>query len=372
MNTCEEWLDKVVYFGSHLKSTLSQSRFALGLWFANHLITHDKSLFLSEIKSKFEKHNLDVFTLNAFPYGNFHQKEVKTQVYLPNWSDVSRKEYTLNCAKALVFLSEHSFVTVSTLPLGYKRGWNLEKQQQAVNLILDLILDLEKLEQQTKKRVQVCLEPEPGCVLEYSLEVVEFWEEWLLPNAKKKGVPINIVSRYLGICYDTCHQAVQFESPEKSLQLLAEHQISIGKMQLSNALEFKPDPKQLSSKFRQQFIEPKFLHQTVIQKPNQNYFFEDLQEAYYLPLAYWSYFWRVHYHIPLFSQELVTSEFLNTTVKFMKQSLNFALNHNLCSHFEIETYTWEILPFQWRPDNDGSLVKGIAKEFDFVRNCVSN
>ena len=38
--------------------------------------------------------NCYVFTINGFPFGNFHGTRVKEQVYLPDWTAPERLEYT--------------------------------------------------------------------------------------------------------------------------------------------------------------------------------------------------------------------------------------------------------------------------------------
>ncbi|SVB01652.1 uncharacterized protein METZ01_LOCUS154506, partial [marine metagenome] len=38
--------------------------------------------------------NCYVFTINGFPYGNFHGSRVKEQVYVPDWTSSDRLEYT--------------------------------------------------------------------------------------------------------------------------------------------------------------------------------------------------------------------------------------------------------------------------------------
>src|SRR5262245_4197092 len=36
------------------------------------------------------------FTLNGFPFGDFHQRVVKHQVYHPTWAEPARLQYTLD------------------------------------------------------------------------------------------------------------------------------------------------------------------------------------------------------------------------------------------------------------------------------------
>ncbi|MGH7947499.1 MAG: metabolite traffic protein EboE, partial [Opitutaceae bacterium] len=41
-----------------------------------------------------QRHECYVFTINGFPYGNFHGSRVKEQVYAPDWSTPERVAYT--------------------------------------------------------------------------------------------------------------------------------------------------------------------------------------------------------------------------------------------------------------------------------------
>jgi hypothetical protein len=41
------------------------------------------------------------YTVNGFPYYDFHQKVVKHQVYLPTWRDPERRDFTLDLVHVL-------------------------------------------------------------------------------------------------------------------------------------------------------------------------------------------------------------------------------------------------------------------------------
>ncbi|MDE0822115.1 MAG: hypothetical protein OSA95_13410, partial [Opitutales bacterium] len=49
---------------------------------------------LLEFQRWLEINNSYVFTINGFPYGQFHGTRVKEQVYRPDWSTPERLEYT--------------------------------------------------------------------------------------------------------------------------------------------------------------------------------------------------------------------------------------------------------------------------------------
>ncbi len=51
--------------------------------------------------------------------------------------------------------------------------------------------------------------------------------------------------------------------------------------------------------------------------------------------------WRVHFHVPVFVDHFGR---LSSTQDETIRSLGTLLEGNHSSHFEIETYTWEVLP----------------------------
>ena len=51
--------------------------------------------------------------------------------------------------------------------------------------------------------------------------------------------------------------------------------------------------------------------------------------------------WRIHFHVPIHRATLGR---LHTTQAWLESALAFAVERRLTSHFEVETYTWELLP----------------------------
>ena len=96
---------------------------AAGLWLANPVVGEllDSPDRMTELTNVLIEHDLTCYTLNAFPFGDFHSERVKENVYLPDWSQENRLEYTENCAKILaVLLDENVEGSISTVPLGFK------------------------------------------------------------------------------------------------------------------------------------------------------------------------------------------------------------------------------------------------------------
>lgn len=95
------------------------SELAAGLWLAAPVIRELEQTpdgvkrFADGLRSR----GLTCYTLNAFPYGDFHSARVKENVYLPDWTQPNRLDYTLACARVLAaFLPEGVDGSISTVP----------------------------------------------------------------------------------------------------------------------------------------------------------------------------------------------------------------------------------------------------------------
>ena len=75
---------------------------------------------------------LTLHTVNAFPYGGFHDEVVKHAVYLPTWAEPERLEYTFQCAQILADLMPAGEVgSISTLPLAWRDPWTAQQDAAA-------------------------------------------------------------------------------------------------------------------------------------------------------------------------------------------------------------------------------------------------
>jgi hypothetical protein len=69
--------------------------------------------------------------------------------------------------------------------------------------------------------------------------------------------------------------------------------------------------------------------------------------------------WRIHFHVPLFAAEY---DGLGSTQSYVRQVIDMARRTRLTRHFEIETYTWDVLP----PGLKVDLLDSIGREYDWV------
>ena len=338
----------------------------VGLWLAAPAAAslQDQSQ-LADFREWLEQQELVPFTLNGFPYGNFHSEVVKHEVYKPTWFSRDRLTYTTNLVDALHgLLPEGMEGSISTLPIAWDRKSMTPAQWvQTSQQLLQLCRYLHQLEQETGRLIYVCLEPEPGCVLDIAKDIIDLFTERLLPFDDD-----NIVTRYLRICHDVCHSAVMFESQADVLNRYQQLGIRIGKVQISSAVRVNFDsiaPEQRSAALKQlaHFDEPRYLHQTSVQEPSgETRFYEDLNLALdtVTQTTDLKSTWSIHFHVPVYLPSL---GLLGTTQTDILECLRACKSMPELKHYEVETYAWNVLPKEHQVDN---LASGIAEEMNWV------
>ena len=71
--------------------------------------------------------------------------------------------------------------------------------------------------------------------------------------------------------------------------------------------------------------------------------------------------WRIHYHVPLHSPP---TELFDTTSDHILGVMDLlAANPEICTHLEMETYTWEVLPAELK---DRDVVDQLAAEYEWT------
>ena len=280
--------------------------------------------------------NCYVFTINGFPYGNFHGSRVKEQVYVPDWTSPDRLEYTNRIFELIADLVPEGVEgSVSTLPGSFKEFITEESQEQQIrDNIWKCVEHIAALSDRTGKTLHLGLEPEPLGYFETSAETVHFFE-----SLKAEHSTDSKLIDHLGVNYDTCHLAVEYEEPQNALGALSEAGLRISKLHLSSALIVKPDA-DTKAKLKP-FEEDVYLHQ-VVEKTNSGGLnrYRDLDVA--MAAEKNSAEWRIHFHIPLHSPD---GSWFRTTRDHIGGVLDMLREDpGLCSHLEMETYTWEVLP----------------------------
>ena len=300
---------------------------------------------LKNFQKWLEKHQCYVFTINGFPYGNFHGQRVKEQVYAPDWCSDDRLSYTKCLFDILVeLLPEGVDGSVSTVPGSFKEF--ITSQEQEVGIIQNIKATVEymaDLGQRRGKDLHLGIEPEPLGWIENIQETIAFFDRF------REGLSRELWP-YLGVNYDTCHMAIEYEDAGSALRKLEERDIRLSKLHLSSALKVVPDEQSLES--LKHFLDDVYLHQVIARtKEGSLIRYRDLDEALSLtkPEIEKQVEWRVHFHVPL---HMPDSEIFRSTSDHLQSVLAYLREKPLtCSHLEIETYTWEVMPDEIKAAN---------------------
>src|SRR5262245_33910331 len=222
------------------------------------------------------------YTMNGFPYGDFHQAVVKHRVYEPTWWQPERLHYTMQLVEILdTILPAGLEGSISTLPIAWGTPCpDRSELEQAAGQLRQAAEWLHRLEAEDGRLISICLEPEPGCVFSFADDLVHFFQ-WQLFG----GPHDDYVRRHIRVCHDVCHAAVMFEEQEEVLRKYAAAGIGVGKIQVSAALRmnldlFEPpaaEPRAQALKQLADFAEDRYLHQTVVRRGGEEVFYEDLQ-----------------------------------------------------------------------------------------------
>ena len=212
---------------------------------------------LKNFKQWLEIQNAYVFTINGFPYGNFHGQRVKEKVYQPDWTEPARLSYTITLFEILAFLlAEGSEGSVSTLPASFKEFHSGDLPEAGYQHLLTCAEKIEELSVQHGLDLHLGLEPEPLGWFETTSETLVFFEE-LLKRAKDP----ELVCRRIGVNYDCCHLALEYEDAKEGLTALQDAGIRLSKLHISSALKTTPCKENLQE--LKHYVEEVYLHQVI-------------------------------------------------------------------------------------------------------------
>ncbi len=229
---------------------------------------------------------------------------MKENVYRPDWMTRERLDYTLNCATVLAKLLPAGVEgTMSTLPLGF-RGFERPADflERCATQIVECANQLARIQSDAGKTIRLAIEPEPLCVLETTPEAID-WFKLLWRVAERNGAS-DAVRNHIGLCYDVCHQAVEFEDVGESIRSLTREGVRINKLHASCALQLDNPMQNADGRLAlQRFVEPRYLHQTIARTSIGGIaravdLTHDLIDSPQSPFREAA-AWRVHFHVPV-------------------------------------------------------------------------
>lgn len=362
-----------------LSESHGQTELGVGLWIpdrASQELTEGSlnpaAETLAEFKAFLARNRLLGFTINGFPFANFHGDEVKQRVYLPTWASVDRLAYTQRLAVILAGLlpDNQPFGSISTLPIGWPSNpfgsgeTEGDQWSTAGENFRRLALFLQRIHRETGKHIVVAIEPEPGCMLDCIDDMLRFFDTELSDPIHRK---------YITACHDICHSAVMNEPQREVVQRYSDAGITIGKVQVSSAIvaDWKTIPTDRWSDALDQlreFAEDRYLHQTGQLRSDGGFeLATDLPEllSRVTPdvLSEMDR-WVIHFHVPIFLEafgHLTTSR--DAVVDCLNALSDPTINVDFTGHLEVETYAWTVLPESMR---QRGLAQDIASELAWL------
>jgi hypothetical protein len=361
----ESWAETFASLNEHTLAVRERvcpdKPYAIGLRLSNRAALElSEAGTLLQFQRWLEQKDCYVFTINGFPFGQFHGTRVKEQVYSPDWTSPERLAYTNRLFDLLAQLVPAGVEgSVSTLPGSFKEFISTPEQERAIRSnIWRCVEHVEKLSARAGKKLHLGVEPEPLGWFENSAETVRFFGQM---GEEHPGD--SRLKEYLGVNYDTCHFAIEFEEPRPAIAALQREGIKISKLHLSSALKARPTT--TARQALAAFADDIYLHQVVVRtREGRRLIYRDLGPALESQAAIENpetSEWRIHFHVPLHSPAADwhqnTSDHVEGVLDLLKE------NPGLCSHLEMETYTWEVLP---KALKNRTVVEQLVAEYDWT------
>ena len=228
--------------------------------------------------------------------------------------------------------------------------------------ILDHVSYLVRLRELTNATVVLAIEPEPACFIETIDEAIDFFSRYLFQSSE---LSVDDVKRHVGVCFDTCHMAVEFEDAAAALGRLDAAGICVPKFQISSALRIpRPSAGSAARHALASFADATYLHQVVERREQALSRFVDLPDA-LATQGCRDCEWRVHFHVPVFLPKMGE---LETTQPDLIAVLDLLKQRRERSCLEVETYTWDVLPAEYKTVD---MHAAIARELAWVRNRLT-
>lgn len=335
---------------------------------------------LEALKAFLEEQQCYIFTLNGFPYGQFHGTRVKEDVYLPDWQDTERLRYTNQLADVLAkLLPDGQQGSISTVPGAFKgRVADNDAVALMARNMVEHVAHLARIERDGGQCIVLALEPEPCCFLETIAESVAFFRDYLFGAHAVEQLTdtlevdaasaASLLRKHLTLCLDLCHAAIEFENADACFDTLAQAGIRIGKLQISAGLRLE-NVTTTSAELLRPFVDATYLHQVVERHDGTLTRYTDLPDALASlnadsDASSAAREWRVHFHVPVFLDDL--GEFSSTQF-FIREALTRHREDPVSDHLEVETYTWNVLPARYRTE---SVDEAIVRELAWVRDAL--
>lgn len=322
----------VVQWGAGLQAAGLRAPYGFGLHVSARAAEHytASAEARAELQQAMTHAQVQCWTANAFPFGDFHAAKVKEAAFLPDWTSSERLRFTLQVAQLLAALApdDGSPLSISTCPLGYGKS---AREDAVAHVHLRQTADaLQQLSDRHQRAFILSIEPEP----DGGFERVADLAQWLAAH-------FDVAHRaHLGICFDLCHAAVVGESVAEILSTVQETGVPIGKVQISSALAIPSAHSASTLAFLQRLTDDPYLHQVRgLDGSGQPFAATDVPLLLERPDASQCTDMRIHCHVPVSLSDFPDG--LRGTP--WREAVQACMDAGI-SDFELETYTLPVLP----------------------------
>ncbi len=245
---------------------------------------------------------------------------------------------------------EHGSFSVSTLPGSFKGFFDglstdevIDREERIYQNFIKISESIDRLREQYPDRdFHLGVEPEPLGWFENTTETISFFHRLLDRCTDEQAASVR---RNIGVNYDTCHLALEYEDAAENFAQYRQEGIRISKIHLSSALTLKPTDENLQAV--KKFQDEVYLHQVMVgQGGALHRAFMDLPPALEwgeaIPAEQRGDEWRVHFHVPLHAD--FTRGFGDTRFHLEEVLAEVEKHPDLCHHFEMETFDAENSP----------------------------
>lgn len=302
----------------------------------------------------------------------------KEQVHQPDWRTEERLGFmfpAINLAAACT--TPEREIGITTNALSYRTWLDVEMPGNWAALTLNVIRVVQHLvgiHDRTGVTVHIDLEAEPGSVLRDTADIVKFYTQWLLPRGGamlsdrmqlSNGSAGDAILRHVRLALDTAHAAVVRDTATASLDAFGRHEIQIGRLQISSALEIDipadDDAQRELKEHLNAFASPNLLQQVVGSEGEQIVRrFDDLPDAIDAISESVGQTWRVHTHAPLLADRYgVYASTRAETSDWLREIAARGLDVGM---IELRSANWDVVPH----DDRGPLETMIMQEAEWV------
>ena len=217
-----EIIEKLDQFAGPVREALAWDQLGIELHLGSAAIAdlRDSENILM-LRDCLERNHLSAHSFNAFPLSQFQTERVKDRAYDPDWRQPQRLKDSIDLIEIAMQLTAEDLITISTVPCSFK-PWQYYKEllDESARNMGEWAAYAAHAYRNTNCVVQLAIEPEPWCFLENTQEIISFWQQHLLQVGMETCAEIlgdtsaaqEAIRRHIGICFDTCHFSLAFDS----------------------------------------------------------------------------------------------------------------------------------------------------------------